>query len=67
MKKVGRTDSGWGAWSIEVGWTKAWIPTVLAMRELNKNLWDVSKNSRVVKHFDYIRKQMIPDDLLRSK
>ena len=25
---------GWGAWSIETGWTQAWIPTVLAMREL---------------------------------
>ena len=36
-------DSGWGAWSIETGWTQAWIPTVLAMRELNENLWDISQ------------------------
>ena len=53
-------DSGWGAWSIEVGWTQAWVPTVLAMRELNKNLWDITKNSKVGKHFDRARRQMIP-------
>lgn len=57
-------DSGWGAWSIEVGWTQAWIPTVLAMRELNKNLWDISRNSKVNKHFAPIRKQMIPDQMM---
>jgi len=60
-------DAGWGAWSIEVGWTQAWIPTVLAMRELNKNLWDISKFSKVEKHFDRIRGQMIPDEFLTSE
>ena len=59
-------DSGWGAWSIEVGWTQAWIPSVLAMRELNLNLWDISKNSNVNKDFDRIRKQMIPDHVLNQ-
>ncbi|MEN6353214.1 MAG: hypothetical protein ABFD02_07150 [Bacteroidales bacterium] len=57
-------DSGWGAWSIETGWTQAWLPTVLAMRELNNNLWDISKNSKVSTHFDAIRRQMIPDEIL---
>jgi|WetSurMetagenome_2_1015567.scaffolds.fasta_scaffold01101_10 hypothetical protein len=57
-------DSGWGAWSIETGWTQAWVPTVLAMREMKKNLWDISDNSKVGKNFEYIRKQMIPDDVL---
>jgi hypothetical protein len=59
-------DSGWGAWSIEVGWTQAWVPTVLAMRELNFSLWQITKNSKVAMHFDTIRKEMIPDDLLTS-
>jgi hypothetical protein len=59
-------DSGWGAWSIEVGWTQAWIPSVLAMREMNKNLWDITKNSRVEKNFERIRRQMIPDEALMS-
>jgi hypothetical protein len=54
-------DAGWGSWSIETGWTQAWIPKVLAMRELNKNLWDITGKSEVDKHFESIRRQMIPD------
>lgn len=53
-------DSGWGAWSIESGWTQAWIPSVLAMRELRTSLWQISKNSGIIKKFDKILKQMIP-------
>ena len=61
-------DSGWGAWSIETGWTQAWIPTVLAMRELNENLWDISAKSKVNKHFEHrpndpVQAIMIPDYL----
>jgi len=59
-------DAGWGAWSIETGWTQAWIPSVLAMRELNKNLWDITKNSKVNNHFNQILRQMIPDEVLVS-
>jgi len=55
-------DRGWGAWCIEVGWTQGWIPTVLALRELNLNLWDLSKNSRVGKHYKKIRREMIGDE-----
>ncbi len=54
-------DSGWGAWSIEVGWTQAWITSVLAMRELGLNLWNISENSKVGRIFPGIRSQMIPD------
>jgi len=52
-------DSGWGAWSIEVGWTQAWIPTVLALRELKWNLWDLSKGSKAGKHFERYRRLML--------
>ena len=55
-------DSGWGAWSIEVGWTQAWIPTVLAMRELDLNLWDLSKDSRIGRHWEKTRALMLPED-----
>lgn len=57
-------DAGWGAWSIEVGWTQAWISTVLAMRELNKNLWDITLNCNVDRNFGRIRRQMIPDEVI---
>ena len=59
-------DSGWGAWSIEVGWTQAWVPSVLAMRELKINLWDLTKSSKAGNTFVNIRKQMIPDELIRN-
>ena len=59
-------DSGWGAWSIETGWTQAWIPSVLAMRELKINLWDLTKSSKAGATFVNIRKQMIPDELINN-
>lgn len=53
-------DSGWGAWSIEVGWTQGWVPTVLTLRELNLNLWDLTRNSRIAQHWEKIRAEMLP-------
>jgi len=55
-------DVGWGAWSIEVGWTQAWIPTSLALIEMEANLWDLSRNSQVNKHFKRILSEMIPEE-----
>ena len=53
-------DAGWGAWSIEVGWTQAWIPTVLALRELKVNLWDMTAGSKIADQYHKIRRQMLP-------
>ncbi len=55
-------DAGWGAWSIESGWTQGWIVAVLAMREMETSLWDLTKESRIERHFPRLRAQMIPDD-----
>jgi hypothetical protein len=55
-------DSGWGAWSIEVGWTQAWIPTVLALRELHTSLWDLTKGSKIGARFENVRRQMLPNE-----
>ncbi|HUT26144.1 MAG TPA: discoidin domain-containing protein [Sumerlaeia bacterium] len=57
-------DAGWGAWSIEVGWTQAWIPTVLALRHLGLNLWDVSEESQAAKRWEGIRDLMLREDQL---
>jgi hypothetical protein len=59
-------DAGWGAWSIEVGWTQAWIPTVLAMRELNLNLWDMTKKSKIARHWQKYKELMLPDEDLKA-
>jgi hypothetical protein len=58
--------AGWGAWTIEAGWTQAWIPTTLALHELDTSLWDLSKHSRVAKHWQKCRKQMLPDEVLQA-
>ncbi len=55
-------DTGWGAWSVECGWTQGWITTVLALRELNLNLWDLTSDSEIDAVFDPIRQEMMPDD-----
>jgi len=53
-------DHGWGAWCVESGWTQGWITTVLALRDLDLNLWDLTAGSEIGKAFDPIRQQMMP-------
>jgi len=60
------SDHGWGAWAIESGWTQGWIVSVLAMRQMNTSLWDLTKDSKIERHHDRLRKQMIPDKVLAS-
>lgn len=49
-------DAGWGAWSIETGWTQAWITSVFAMRHQQSNFWDITKGSGLRRHLDqYVR------------
>ncbi len=53
-------DAGWGAWSVETGWTQAWIASVLAMRRLGTSLWDLTKDSRVGERLRRLRPLAIP-------
>ena len=53
-------DAGWGAWCIESGWSQSWITAVLDLRQLNKSLWDLTKNIRLDNEFNTLQKQMIP-------
>lgn len=57
-------DAGWGAWCIESGWSQSWITAVLALRQLNTNLWDMSKESTIETYFEKVRKEMLPDEVL---
>ena len=59
-------DHGWGAWSIETGWTQAWIVSVLALRKQEKSLWDLAAASTAGKHFPTLRKQMLSDEVVRA-
>lgn len=60
-------DAGWGAWCIESGWTQSWITTVLALRQMQTSLWDLTKESRIKQHLDTLRPQMIPDAVLTPR
>jgi hypothetical protein len=58
-------DAGWGAWSIESGWSQSWIASVFALRRLETSLWDVTAGEGLGKAVAAERPAMIPDDLLR--
>lgn len=41
------SDTGWGAWSVESGWTNSWIASVFAMRLLNEALFSLKRSSQI--------------------
>jgi hypothetical protein len=55
------SDHGWGVWSIETGWTQAWITSVLAMRRLKTSFWDLTANSKIGRHLDKLLPALIPE------
>lgn len=53
-------DLGWGAWSVETGWTQAWVTSVLGLRELKTSVWDLTKSSQAAKHSATLIPSMLP-------
>ena len=51
------SDLGWGAWSIESGWSASWIATILALRQHHQSLWSVDPGFKA--NLSLVRK-MIP-------
>ena len=51
-------DAGWGAWSIETGWTQSWIMAVMAMRQQNMSLWELIRNPEIQDDFNTLKAQM---------
>ena len=51
-------DLGWGAWSVETGWTNTWIASVLAMRQLGRTLFDTALKERVGERWPFLREEM---------
>lgn len=52
-------DHGWGAWSIESGWTNTWISATLAMRQTGATLFDLTISDRLKAKFAPILKEMM--------
>jgi len=57
------SDVGWGAWSVETGWTNAWIASVLAMRTVNKSMFSLERAEPLRAQFGRISESMLPTDL----
>ena len=55
------SDWGWGAWSIETGWTQAWITSVLALRRLKTSFWDLTATSKIGRCLDKLLPVLLPD------
>ena len=54
-------DAGWGAWSIESGWTQGWIVAVFGMRHAGNSLWDLTESSAIEEHFTELYDIMFPN------
>lgn len=54
-------DAGWGAWSIESGWTVTWLSMVLALRLQRKSFWSATEGSRIGDHMAGLVTEMLPD------
>jgi hypothetical protein len=54
-------DAGWGAWSIEAGWTQGWISAVFGLRQMRSSYWDLTKGSRIGSHLNkYVELMELP-------
>lgn len=59
-------DAGWGAWSIESGWTQGWIVAVFGFRLSNTNLWDVSQKIEAGEDYKKFRSTMMPEAVVAA-
>jgi hypothetical protein len=55
-------DLGWGAWSVESGWTNTWIASVLAMRATGASLFDLSTAGRLKARLPELVSEMLPKE-----
>jgi hypothetical protein len=54
-------DWGWGACSIETGWTQTWITSLLALRHLKTSFWDLTANSEIGRYMDKLLPVLLPN------
>ena len=61
-------DAGWGAWCAITGWTHSWITSVLAMRQMETDLWDsMSDADNFAVMYKKWRPIMLPADKIKPK
>ena len=60
-------DKGWGAWSVETGWTNTWIASVLAMRIGGSSLFDTGLRDRLAPLYPRLKREMMSAPGLPAK
>ncbi|MHC4740419.1 MAG: hypothetical protein ACYS8Z_00750 [Planctomycetota bacterium] len=55
-------DAGWGAWCAITGWTHSWITSVLAMRQMDTSLWELTTQTTFVEEYNKFRSAMLPEN-----
>lgn len=58
-------DWEWGPWCTETGWTQPWIAGTFALRQQKISLWELTQKVDFRKHFDRLRREMLPDELIK--
>jgi hypothetical protein len=58
------SDSGWGAWCTESGWSQSWITTVLNLRLRKRSLWDILATVPAYDGFATLQREMFPEHRL---
>jgi len=56
------SDTGWGAWSVESGWTNSWITSVFAMRLLKETLFSLKRSSEIRKSLYEAVDELLPQE-----
>jgi len=56
------SDIGWGAWSVESGWTNSWIASVFAMRLLNETLFSLKRSSQIKRSLHEVVDELLPPE-----
>ena len=59
-------DAGWGAWCAMTGWIHSWITSVMAMRQMDTSLWDLTADVQIAELCRKHRPIMIPREVLQS-
>ena len=60
-------DAGWGAWSIETGWTQGWITSVLGLRQMKTSFWELTAGSQLKKQIDQLAPTMLSKETPNAK
>ena len=53
------SDIGWSAWSVETGWTNAWIVTTLALESKNESLFSLASADELKRIAPSVYKEMM--------